>query len=264
MYQFGKEKVVELEIEHPSIIKYKKRLYGGQSSSTALVKSGFLVISIDAFYFGERRVIFDEDIEIGKKPILELTVDEVNYLNSKARREGETCIAKTLFLAGITWPGIILWDDIRTVDYLCSRQDVDSNRIGCWGVSLGGFRTAHLCGLDGRIKCAVIAAFMGSYKYMLKTNVTRHTWMDYIPGFYKYLDYPDVPAMMCPKPLMVMYCLKDLGFTVEGMKAASDKITKVYRMNNAEEKYQGKFYDLPHTFSKEMQADALAWMKRWL
>jgi len=263
MYQFGKEKVIEVENEHPSIVDYKKKYYGSQSDSVALVKNGFVVISIDAFYFGERRAIFDNDIELGKKLISELTVKDVDYLNRKAA-ENETNIAKCLILAGVTWPGIIMWDDIRTVDYLSTRPEVDPNRIGCWGLSMGGFRTTHLCGLDERIKCAVIVGFMSSYTPMLKAHIRTHTWINYVPGFYNYFDFPDIASIMVPKPLMVQHCSKDELFPLEGMKASSEKIAEVYRLNNAEDKFQSRFFDHPHMFSKEMQEVALEWMKKWV
>jgi dienelactone hydrolase len=263
MYQFGKEKVIEVENEHPSIVDYKKKYYGSQSDSVALVKNGFVVISIDAFYFGERKAIFDDDIELGKKLISELTVKDVDYLNRKAA-ENETNIAKCLILAGVTWPGIIMWDDIRTVDYLSTRPEVDPNRIGCWGLSMGGFRTTHLCGLDERIKCAVIVGFMSSYTPMLKAHIRTHTWINYVPGFYNYFDFPDMASIMVPKPLMVQHCSRDDLFPPEGMKESSRKIAEVYRLNNAEDKFQSRFFDLPHMFSKEMQEVALEWMKKWV
>ncbi len=262
-YQLGKEKVIETEDEHPSMIEYKRQYYGNQSDSVALVKSGYVVISIDAFYFGERRVIFDDDIELGKKPVSELSVEEVSYLNRRAAEE-ETNIAKCLILAGVTWPGIILWDDIRTVDYLCSRPEVDKDRIGCWGISMGGFRSTHLCGLDERIKCCVIVGFMSSYVQMLKAHIKCHTWINYVPGFYKYFDFPDIASLMVPKPLMVQHCSKDDLFPPAGMKSASEKIAEVYKMNNAADKFESRFFDLPHMFSREMQEVALEWMTYFL
>jgi dienelactone hydrolase len=263
-YQFGKEKVIESENEHPSLINYRKQNYDSQTDSVALVKSGYVVISIDAFYFGERRVIFDDDIELGKKPISELTVEEIRYLDKKARGEGETAVAKSLTLAGVTWPGIIVWDDIRTLDYLSTRPEVDPERIGCWGISMGGFRTTHLCGLDERIKCGVIVGFMSGYTHLLKAHILTHTWINYVPGFYKYLDFPDLASIMVPKPLMVQHCSQDNLFPLEGMKASSEKIAEVYRLNNASDKFESRFFDVPHMFSKEMQETALEWMKKWL
>ncbi len=51
----------------------------------------------------------------------------------------------------LTWPGIVFRDDIRTVDYLVTRPEVDPKRIGCLGISMGGYRSCYLAALDDRI-----------------------------------------------------------------------------------------------------------------
>ena len=129
---------------------------------------------------------------------------------------------------------------------------------------MGGFRATHLCGLDERIKCSVIIGFMSSYTQMLKCHIGCHTWINYVPGFYKYLDFPDVASMMVPKLLMVQHCAKDPLFPPEGMRISSEKIGEVYRMNGAGEKFASRFFDVPHLFSREMQEIAVEWMKQWV
>ncbi|HHN73426.1 MAG TPA: hypothetical protein ENK13_04995, partial [Thermopetrobacter sp.] len=61
MFVFGKEKVMPMPGgDHPAIAEYRKRNYGGRSTSLALCRRGYVVLSIDAFYFGERRTLFDD------------------------------------------------------------------------------------------------------------------------------------------------------------------------------------------------------------
>jgi len=52
----------------------------------------------------------------------------------------------------------MFWDDVRTVDYLLRRPEVDPRRIGCVGLSMGGLRSVHLGALDERIKASVSSA----------------------------------------------------------------------------------------------------------
>ena len=58
---WGKEKVIEAANEHPALSEFKQQLYEGKSIATELVRRGYVVITIDMFYWGERRMLLDED-----------------------------------------------------------------------------------------------------------------------------------------------------------------------------------------------------------
>ena len=109
----------------------------------------------DAFAFGSRRVRAADLPPVVRKDLKEQTPEsqeEINAYNSFADRH-ESLMAKSLFCAGTTWPGVFTAEDQRAVDYLCSRDDVDPSRSDCAGLSGGGLRTVYLGGLDDRIRC---------------------------------------------------------------------------------------------------------------
>jgi len=54
-YVWGKEKVIAVDNEHAVLSEFKNQLYEGTSIATELVKRGYVVITIDMFYWGERR-----------------------------------------------------------------------------------------------------------------------------------------------------------------------------------------------------------------
>ena len=60
-YLWGKEKLVEMENEHPVLTDFKGHYYGGKSVATELVRQGYVVLVIDMFYWGERRMLLDDD-----------------------------------------------------------------------------------------------------------------------------------------------------------------------------------------------------------
>ena len=97
--------------------------------------------------------------------------------------EHESVMAKSLFSAGTTWPGVFFGEDRKALDILCSRKDVDPDRIGCGGLSGGGMRTVFMGGLDPRIKCAVCVGFMTTWKDFLLNKSFTHTWMTFVPRF---------------------------------------------------------------------------------
>jgi hypothetical protein len=67
-YVWGKDKVVEVDHEHPALTEYKQELYQGRSVASELVRRGYVVIIIDAFYWGERRMLLDEDAPSYRDP----------------------------------------------------------------------------------------------------------------------------------------------------------------------------------------------------
>ena len=153
---------------------------------------------------------------------------------------------------------------MRAVDYLLTRPEVDPGRIGCMGLSIGGFRSNHLFGLDPRIKAAVAAGWMTTYSSLLHSNLLWHTWMIYVPGQLNFLDLPDVASLNAPNPLMIINCSRDTLFPMEGMRAAEKKLAAIYEKLGASDKFKCTFYDVPHSLNVRMQDDAIAWLEKWL
>lgn len=262
MFIFGKEKVIDFGKNHPVMADYHERNYDGRPTATALARRGYVVIVIDAFMFGERRVLTDADLKSGWDRT-KYTAADVQQLNQKCRAK-ESTVTKGLTLAGLTWPGIVTWDDIRTVDYLVTRPEVDPKRIGCLGVSMGGHRTLYLAGLDDRITAACVVGFMSTVKPMVKAHLDTHSFVHFVPHLHRWLDLPDVVSMAAPRALLVQQCSKDGLFPLAGMKESVEVIAKVYEKGGAKEQFSGRFYDVPHKFTKEMQDDAFAFLDKHL
>lgn len=265
-YYFGKEKICTTVNPLGSLRRHIDKAYQGRPYADELARNGFVVLVPDAFYFGSQRLVPESlpprysDSLAG----IEHGSDEyVTVFNSLALAH-EEIVAKTLFDAGTTWPGVLFQGDRAAVDYLVTLPEVDSERIGCIGLSIGGFRSAHLFGMDSRIKAAVVAGWMTSYASLLYDHLRWHTWMIYVPGQLEWLDLPDVATLNAPRPLMVANCTKDELFTLEGMRSAEQKIGEVYRRMNASECFCCRYDDVPHSFGIPAQDAAIAWLKRWL
>ena len=93
--------------------------------------------------FASRRVRVGDVSPVLRKDLKEVnpeSEEEIKAYNQFAA-EHENIMAKSLFCAGTTWPGVFTAEDQRALDYLCSRADVDADRVGCAGLSGGGLRT---------------------------------------------------------------------------------------------------------------------------
>lgn len=266
MFLYGKEKVVDLAdgggANHPAMTIYHRGNYESRPTATALVKRGYVVVSIDAFGFGERRIVLDRDLPAALDRD-KLSVEETTRLNRVCASK-ESTVVKALTLAGATWPGVVFWDDIRTVDFVASLPEVDATRVGCAGVSMGGYRSLFLAALEPRIRAACVAGFMSTVKPMIRAHVDTHSFIHFLPELHRNLDWPDVASLTAPRALMVLQCSRDGLFPLPGMQEAVRHIGAAYQKAGVALKFQGKFYDQPHIFSVSMQEDAFTWFDKHL
>jgi dienelactone hydrolase len=263
-YLWGKEKIVEMTDEHPVLTDFKRQYYGGRSIATELVRQGYVVVVIDMFYWGERRMLLDGDPADWRERPASLTRERIQAFNSRAG-QSEQLVGRTIYTAGFTWPGVMFWDDVRTVDYLLTRPDVDPRRIGCVGLSVGGLRSCHLAALDDRIRAAVVVGWMASFPAQLKKHIRNtigHTKV--VPGLYQHLDYPDVASLAMPTPMLVINGSKDGLFDLDGVKASFVKLNACYTKARVPDHCGTRLYETPHEFNTEMQAEAWSWLKRFV
>ncbi len=271
-YAWGARKLVSGPDDPPALVEYRERLYG-RPYAEILARRGFVVLAIDAFYFGERR-LRPETLDAADVPAeardafrsLATLPPGAERTAAENRVAGayEAVVAKTFLASGASWPGLLAWDDRRGIDYLVSRPDVDPARIGCIGLSGGALRAAHLAAADPRVRVACVAAWMTEMGALLPEHARRHTWMAYTPGLRRALDLPDVAALVAPGALLVQQASRDALFPATGMIGAVDKLTRIFAKAGIPERFRGTFHDEPHSFRAAMQDEAFAWLERWL
>ncbi len=264
---FGLRKITRTTNDpHPLMIRHQDHYYGGKAWANELAKRGYAVLVHDTFTFASRRVRWADvppyirNNQIEANPESE---EEIVRYNQWAAQH-EHLMAKSLFSAGLTWPGMFVYDDRRALDYLASRPDVDATRIGCAGLSGGGLRTVMLTGADPRIRCAVCVGMMTTWRDYLLNKCHTHTWMCYVPGLPRDLDYPEILALTAPNPVLVQNNRQDALFTMPEMERAAAISAAVYQKAGAADRHRTTFYNGPHKFDLEMQTEAFAWFDRWL
>ena len=263
---YGKEKITAFP-EEPAILRdFKANGYGGASWATRLAKRGYAVLAPDIFLWGSRKMA-PEEIPAEFTAVLEGKMkgspEYIEAYNAFSENY-ETYVAKSLFMAGTTWPGVMLYEDMRAIDYLLTRNDVDPNRIGCGGLSGGGQQTIFLTGMDSRIKCSVCAGFMITFAQMVKHNIPNHTWMVHVPHLSNLIDLPDLISLSGGMPLLVQHCEHDDLFAPEGQHESHKKLEGIYGKMGRPEMYSGRFYAGGHKFDIRMQDEAFDFFDRWL
>jgi dienelactone hydrolase len=263
----GKEKLVRVDGEHVSLKNFRERYYGARAFADELAKRGFVVIVPDAFYWGERRMQYAQPPKeltsrtAGLKPEQPEYVTAVNSFLRERTAELNTWLS----FSGTSWMGIVNHDDRRAVDVLASLNEVDPQRIGCLGLSGGGYRSTYLTGIEPRIRASVITGWMTSLPTTLDIPYSVHSALFDAFGVHAYLDHPDIASLAAPDTaVFVQNCAQDRLFTRAGMDAAAAKIGAVYADLKRPERYRAKYYDVPHQFNAEMQEEAFAWLEKWL
>lgn len=264
---FGKRKITRTSDDrHPLIVAHQQESYENMAWANEIAKRGYVVLVSDAFPFASRRVML-QDVPVSIRQGLN-DADPENSKNIQAYNDWaaqhEHIMAKSLFSAGITWPGVFFAEDRKALDILCARADVDATRVGCGGLSGGGMRTVFMGGLDERIKCAVCVGFMTTWKDFLLNKSFTHTWMTFVPLLPNELDFPEILGLRTPLPTLVLNNEDDDLYTPEEMRCADKILNEVYKKAGSEDRYKCSFYRGPHKFDKPMQTDAFNWFDRWL
>ena len=264
---FGTRKITRIaDSQHPVMIEHQKDAYSGKAWANEVAKRGYVVLVPDAFTFGSRRVMLQDVPEKLRGGLSDENPEDpanIEKYNQWAANH-ESVMAKSLFSAGTTWPGVFFAEDRIAVDILASRKDVDPGRIGCGGLSGGGLRTVMMGGLEPRIRCAVCVGFMTTWKDFLLNKSFTHTWMTYVPLLPNELDFPEILGLRVPKPALVLNDSEDDLYTLPEMNRAESILKEVYTKAGASDRFRCSYYPGGHKFDAAMQNEAFDWFDRWL
>ncbi len=264
---FGCRKITRTSDNQTPLMKEHQQVYYSNFAwANEIAKRGYVVLVPDAFTFASRRVMF-QDVPIhmrdGRNDENPENPDNIKAYNEWAG-EHEHVMAKSLFCAGTTWPAVFFAEDRKALDILCEREDVDTNRVGCGGLSGGGIRTVFMAGLEPRIKCTVDVGFMSTWKDFLLNKSFTHTWMTYVPLLPNELDFPEILGLRVPLPTLVLNDSEDTLYTLPEMNRAEKILTEVFKKAGAENHFKCSYYPGPHKFDAKMQAEAFNWFDKWL
>lgn len=190
-------------------------------------KLGFVVLCVDAFGAGER----------GIGPAL-------------GEYHGEM-VAATLLPSGLSLCGLQVYENMRAVDYLETRPEVDKSRIGITGASGGGNQTMYAAAWDPRFRCAVPVCSVGNYQAYLHTACCM---CEVVPGALSWTEEWAVLALIAPRPLMVINAAKDsIQFSPAEAKKSLARVGPVYQLYGQPDRLRHEIFDEGHSYSKAMR-----------
>jgi dienelactone hydrolase len=242
----GKEKMIRpLACEDSTVIrdaeKWVEQLYDGHFVGDDLAQQGFVVFSADAPMWGER----------GQK--------------EGPKRDRYDMIAGNMMMHGIDLSAYMTYDDISGTEFLASLPEVDAERIGCMGLSMGAYRSWMLAALSDRIKAGAAICWMVTTDEQMSLKYKRTEnggFANCLPGLRRWMDYPHIASMACPKPMLFINGTQDKLFPVAGVEKAFSIMHDVWKSQGANDKLETELWEMPHCFPITAQQRVLDFLIR--
>jgi dienelactone hydrolase len=155
-----------------------------------------------------------------------------------------------------------IWDNLRAVDLLQALPQVDPDRIGCIGHSLGGHNTMFTAAFDPRIKVMVSnCGFTRLHKYYggKLAGWTSDRYMPRIASRYENnpdkvpFDFPEIVAAFAPRPFLASSPLHDDNFEVSGVKDTIAAAKPIYELYGKGDNLQANYPDCAHDFPEDVR-----------
>ena len=175
----------------------------------------------------------------------------------------EKFLAMRYLMQGSTLQARYVWDLARAVDYLSTRSDVDAERIGTLGHSLGGQEVCWLLLFDTRVKAGVCSCGIGTFETIFRDGV-NHNFAAYNPGFLTVGDMDLFISTLAPTPLLLTAGTQDRIFPIDGVQQIAQAATLAYEKAARPDAFRLHTFVAGHSFSVEIRAEAYTWLDRWL
>jgi dienelactone hydrolase len=210
------------------------------------------------------------------------------YFGSKGGNDAYVAALKAAYASpGKDYPFLYdtVWDVLRTIDYLVTRDDVDAARIGLTGISKGGMETYLAAAVDPRVAVAAPIIGIQSFKWGLEHDAfqaraeslggavpnpgnaasVREFFARVSPGLVDHYDCPDMLPLIAPRPLVVLSGTKDPRNAITGVELAVAAARAAYTQAGAADHLDYFPANVGHDGGYAPFHDrAVAWMEKWL
>lgn len=199
-----------------------------------LARAGYVTLAIDMPVFGERATV------------------------------SESSAAKALLWEGKTLFGQMLSDHAAALTYLAGRDDVDGDRIGAFGMSMGCFLSYWLAAMDRRIKAvAHFCCFADLRTLIAMGGHDRHGIYLAVPGLLAEADGGAIAGLIAPRPQLICVGEADALTPMRAVETALAELKPAYA--GAEERLQYlSVPDVGHQETEDMRRAMLAFFGKWL
>ena len=224
----------QYEVGKNEFVKGRKEMQS-PAYAIALAKEGYAGLCLDSWGFGER----------SGRPEIDLF--------------------KEMLWKGEVLFGMMVYDNLRALDYLTGRDDINPDRIATMGMSMGSTMAWWLAALDERIKvCVDLNCLTDFHTLIEKKDLRLHGIYYYVPGLLNHFSTSKINGLISPRPHFGLAGRFDPLTPLEGLEIIDNNLKEIYAEDGAPEAWKLKIYDVGHEETAEMRKDILQFLKDWL
>jgi hypothetical protein len=205
------------------------------SYAEVLTEMGYCVLCIDTWLFGER----------------------------SGKTESET-FKEILWNGQILW-GMMVYDSLRAIDYLVSRPEVDPERIGTLGMSMGSTMAWWVAALDTRVTVCVDICCLTDFQALIEARgLDGHGIYYFVPGLLKHFTAAEINALIAPRAHLGIAGNYDLLTPPSGLYKIDAELKRVYADCGKPDAWKMLRYDVGHRETAAMRAEIVAFLETYL
>lgn len=219
-----------------------------QNVAAAMARAGMVALCMDPIGQGERKQL-SSVLDTRGNPLGSTTEHMIGGVGP--------------LLLGRSITTYMIWDGMRAIDYLQSRDDVNGERIGVTGNSGGGNQTAYLMALDDRVTAAAPGCFITTTRRKNESPGPGDAEQNIFGQIAYGMDHADYIMMRAPRPTLILSATQDY-VPIEGAWEAYREAKRLYARMGYAERVDLIEVDEKHGYSLQLREGAVRWMQRWL
>ncbi len=201
----------------------------------ALTELGFAALCIDHWCFGDRGGRSEEDV-----------------------------FKEMLWNGQVLW-GMMVYDSLRAVDYLAARPDIDANRIGTLGISMGSTMAWWLAALDPRIAVCIDLCCLTDFRALIESgNIGRHGIYYFVPSLLKHFTTAEINALIAPRPHLSLVGERDVLTPAASLDGLDQELRNAYQAAGNPSGWRMIREDVGHVETPTMRQAILDALTQWL
>ena len=200
---------------------------------------------------------------LARAGIAALTIDHWNFGERRGRTESEL-FKEMLWKGRVLW-GLMVYDSLKALDYLQTRDDIDPDRIGTLGMSMGSTMSWWVAALDTRVKVCIDICGLADYDALIETRgLDGHGIYYYVPSLLNHFTTGEINALIAPRPHLGLAGNYDRLTPAVGLDRIDAHLREVYSASGRPEAWKMLRCPVGHVETTAMRKAAMDFLNEWL